>query len=174
MGYFTWTDASKQPRKTKSGDWRKSDIIQYGEFAKIVLPDNTWIPVYRYDGYGRFGEYEEIDVYDVVVDMNKQHLKEIMDGMLKRHPNGFWGAELYDIACAYADDDEDGFEKAIGNRLSKEPTYLHLLREEWKRLLGIAVSCEDDDNDALPYPLKVTARRDFVKYADLHPSYTTQ
>lgn len=62
MGYFTWTDANKQPRKTKSGDWRKSDIIQYGEY----------------------------------------------------------------------------------------------------------------DNDALPYPLKVTARRDFVKYADLHPSYTTQ
>ena len=94
--------------------------------------------------------------------------------MLKRHPNGFWGSELYDIACAYASDDEAGLEKALGSRMNMEPTYLHLLREEWKRLLGIAISCEDDDNEALLYPLKITARRDFVKYADLYLSYTTQ
>lgn len=174
MGYFTWTDASKQPQKTKFGEWRKSDVIKYGDFAKIVLPDDSCISVFGYGGYGKFGAHEEIDVYDVVVDMNKPHLKEIMDGMLKRHPNGFWGAELYDIACAYANDDEAGFEKAIGSRLSMEPTYLHLLREEWKRLLGFTISCEDDENESLPYPLKITARRDFVKYTDLHPSYTTQ
>lgn len=76
MGFFTWTDARRNPRKLKCGDYSSADKIGYGGYAKIVCPDNTEIIEPYYEGYGMF---DGKDIYDLVVDWNKTYLKDIFD-----------------------------------------------------------------------------------------------
>lgn len=172
MGYWTWTDARREPRVKSSGEYRKSDVIQYGGFAKIVLPDNKEYCEECYDGYGMFGD---VDAYAVIVDLNKKFLKTIFARLEYAHPNGFWGKSLKQLAWRYAEDDMSGVYAEI-NRLQSDPNsgYMHVTKDDWKRTLGIAICCDDADNAALPYPLKITKCRAKLCYWDLVPSRTTQ
>ena len=175
MGFFTWTDARRYPAKTKCGDWHLRDIIHYGGYAKIVLPDNSTVETDCYDGYGLFGEGDSVDAYDVVVDMNKPYLPEIMEKLKKKSRNGkFWGSEYSGLACCYARDDIQGFEREMDRLRHDLKLSEHMLTREWKRTIGIAIACEDENNASLPFPLKITSSRRKVKYANLVPSFSTQ
>ena len=171
MGYYTWTDAKRRPIKKANGDFRAADVIGYDCFAKIVCPDGAEYKEQSYDGYGMFGD---VDAYDVVVDQNKQFLPQIFERLQNENPNGFWGQELADVATCYGKGDEQGFEKALAALCVASPRYLFNIREEWKRTVGITISCADEHNDALPYPLKITRSKRKIAYADLVPSYSTQ
>ena len=84
MGYFTWTDANKQPRKTESGDWRKSDIIQYGEYdndaAYARRHEYNTRMVYLYRDADNYKAFQEYVVKGPITDAQKQAIKECLDG----------------------------------------------------------------------------------------------
>lgn len=172
MGYFTWTDAIRTPRVKKDGEYFSRDVVSYGRPAKIVLPDDSEIKTSYYDGYGMFGKEDEVDAYDVVVDWNRDYLPEIFNRLKTENPGGFWGQELANLAAFYA----EGMEKEMDAEIErlKSSHYLHVTSDGWKRLIGIAISCDGDNNAKLPFPLKITACRDKVKYTDLYPSMSTQ
>ena len=79
MGYFTWTDARKQPRTLPFGGYYTADKVSYDGYAKVVCPDNSEIVELCYEGYGRF---DGKDVLELVVDWNKNCLKEIFDNII--------------------------------------------------------------------------------------------
>lgn len=168
MGCFTFTDARRTPRLNARGyDFIVSDKITYGGYAKIVCPDDTEIVERCYDGYGMF---DGQDIYDLVVDWNKEYLTEIFDRMLSEDPH-CWGADLKPIAEAYQNDDPD-LDKIVESIAAKRCD--KFLREEWKRNVGIAISCEDKNNAALPYPVKITSLKWHRRYDDLYPSMNCQ
>lgn len=157
MGYFTWKFADDRRKK-----------LQYGGKGFIAMPDGTFVGESRYDGYGMFGD---VDAYDAVVDMNKPYLSEIFDALERRRGKDFVGAELRKVAEAYSAGDDETLKTEVEALAERTP----YLREEWKRNVGIAISCWDEDNSALPFPLKITSTDKPNKpYAELKPSVSTQ
>lgn len=166
MGFFTWTDARRQPKKRKDGDYVIADKIGYGGYAKVVCPDNTEIVEQYYDGYGEFDGH---DVYDLVVDWNKNYLEDIFNQMPENH----WGYHLKGVAIAFQNDDLCTLGKEI-NRLVDSGKEAQLFINEWKRTIGIAIACNDNDNMNLPYPIKITTTKWHRKYDELYPSCSCQ
>lgn len=169
MGYFTWTDARKEPKILKNGDYASADKINYGGYAKIVCPDNTEIVETYYEGYGIFGDK---DVYDLVVDWNKNHLESIFNNLLSKDP-AHWGAHLKNLAVFYQNDDTAKLEAEI-NRLVSTGKEMPFFKEEWKRTIGITIACGEEENKALPFPIKITSTKWKKTYDELHPSYYCQ
>lgn len=165
MGYYTWTDARKKPTPTKDGyDWLAKDKIPYGGYAKVVCPDDTEIIENYYDGYGMFGGY---DIYDLVAEWNKDDLKEIFS----RFTENDFGYGFKKVAEMFADGISDDEITEYVRQKVGDDSYLV---KEWKRHIGISISCNDEDNDALKYPIKITTLRQHRKYSELYPSYNTQ
>ncbi len=169
MGVFTWTDARrKSPKINRYGDYSRKDVLEYGSFGKIVCPDGTEICEECYDGYGRFGSY---DAYEVVVDWNKNDLKEIFVKKLKEKS---FGSNLAGIAARLAEGISDEEITSDVKKLVSEGSMPEYLIRDWKRNIGIAIACGDKDNESLRYPLKITTTRARVRYEDLYPSKSTQ
>lgn len=166
MGFFTWTDARREPKKRRDGEYVTADKIGYGGYAKVVCPDNTEIIENYYDGYGEFGGH---DIYDLVVDWNKEHLEDIFCAMSEDH----WGYHLKEVATAFQNDDTYALNREISRLIDsgKEPSFF---RDEWKRTIGIAIACHDEDNMNLPFPIKITTTKWHRKYDELFPSLSCQ
>jgi hypothetical protein len=169
MGYFTWTDARRQSKKNKNEDYPSKDKIPYGDFAKVVCPDNSEIKESHYEGYGMFNGQ---DIYDLVVDWNKAHLIEIFERLKQKNSN-HWGNYLNTLAMLYQTEGENS-ENFIAEkqRLAKEES--PLLLEEWKRTIGITIACDEEDNKNLPYPIKITTTKWHRQYDELYPSNPCQ
>lgn len=153
---------------------------KYGEY--IMTP--------QYDGYGNFGEY---DVYDLIVEWNKEFLStemlrlkdlklENFGGLCKLEENllrkqGLTEAEI---------EAKDLENKQYYYNLAVESQRLMILRlkiykngasdEEmllrygkyWKRELGNDIACYDEQNEKLPYPIKITSKP--MKYDEVQAS----
>lgn len=146
MGQYTWTFANLKRKK-----------LEYGGKGYIALPYGKFIEEKHYDGYGMFGEF---DVYEVVVDLNKDYLDTIYWKLEQMHPNGFWGDDTKEVAILY---------KESKYKLIEEYVKAGKIDEEWKRLIGITISCDAVHNQILPYPLKIVSSNR-VKYENLLPS----
>ena len=166
MGIFTWTDA-RLNLANRDGEYKDSEICMYGEYCKIVCPDDSVIATTYYHGDGMFGC---TDAYDVVVDWNRDDLKAIAE----RKKNDSFDKELYDIAIMYADGSSEEDVTRYVKKQVKEGKMSPYLIDEWKRNIGIMLCCDDEDNLALKYPLKITRTKEEVKYKDLYPSFNTQ
>lgn len=163
MGIFTWTDAAfKNPRCNKYGDYTDTYVVMYGEYAKLICPDDTEIETNSHDYYGRIGGH---DIYDLVVDWNKDDLKQLFRDMSENH----FGKRLSKIVDMFVDGvDED----EIGEYAAEH--FGDYMKTDWKRNIGIAIACEDRDAKKLRYPIKLTKRRDKHGYNNLYISYSTQ
>lgn len=166
MGYFTWTDARRHPKKRKDGNYIAADKIGYGGYAKVVCPDNTEIIETYYDGYGDFDGH---DIYDLVVDWNKDYLMDIFSKM----PEDRWGYQFKELAIAFQNDDMLKLQEEI-DRIIESGQYGSYFMDEWKRHIGIAIACDDEDNSNLPFPIKITATKWHRKYDELVPSCNCQ
>lgn len=132
MGLFTWTDANKTPRKTKSGDYYAADKIKYDGYAKVICPDNTVIEEPCYEGYGIFNNK---DVYELVVDWNKPYLTGIFRKLEKR--DLYWyQLQLKTLAELYQADDSEGVKAEI-QRLINEHQRHPAFKDSWKRSIGV-------------------------------------
>lgn len=166
MGYFTWTDARREPKRRRDGDYVTADKIGYGGYAKVVCPDNTEIIEQCYDGYG---EFDGKDIYDLVVDWNKEYLEDIFCAMSEDH----WGYHLKEVATAFQNDDTYALHKEVYRLVDsgKEPPFF---KDEWKRTIGIAIACREEDNESLPFPIKITTTKWHRAYDELFPSCSCQ
>lgn len=167
MGFFTWTDARRNPRILKNGDYSAKDKIGYGCFAKIVCPDNTEVIENSYEGYGIF---DGKDIYDLVVDWNKAYLTSIFDKLAAQNPN-HWGIRLQKLAKFYQTDDKCAFDAEL-TYIAKSDTTPYIYTE-WKREIGITIAC-GEQNSTLPYPIKITSAKSHKKYNELVPSHPCQ
>lgn len=131
MGQFSWLDCVTK-EQILDGVCRNSYLLVPKQFGGGHIKETC------YDGYGRFGEF---DVYDLVLDWNKDMIPEVC----RRIKNGTWKAsrsenDIKDLMAYY----ETGEITKFGNCLGE------------KRHLGITLACYDEDNMSLEYPIKIT------------------
>ena len=159
MGYFTWTDARcSNPPLNRDGFFNRRYVVEYDKFAKVVCPDGTEYATPSYNGYGIFDGH---DVYELVADWNRSSLPMIFNAI-----KDIFG--VMEIAVAYASGDECALKGAIAAAVKRYP----FLEKEWKRNIGISIACEN--NDIIPFPIKITTERKKSDYNALYPSISTQ
>lgn len=144
MGQFSWMYADTNNQKA----------LNEGEKAYVPCPDGTVIFEECYDGYGNFDGH---DIYNLVADWNRQ---KITVGSIRKPLREQWSPE-----------DEDYFQSAMRRYESSSRRILDFSNgqsdeymeetygEDWKRYIGIDIACYDEDNEALPFPIKICKNR---------------
>lgn len=158
MGCFSWTFADKNNKKS----------LKMGHKVYILTPDNQFIktPDGGYEGYGRFFDSKKnkmVDVYDLVVDWNKSFLLKILDGV-----HGI--ITDFDMSLAALVEKGDAVaEEFVKNEVEagRAPRYL---LSDWKRCLGITIACYNEDNQNLPFPIKIVSCKNCGNYENLPAS----
>ena len=118
MGQFSWLDCKNHRRAVLDDVPANVYLLVPKEFGGGHIKETC------YDGYGHFGGH---DVYDLVVDWNKDYLEDY------RKDNSFkcdWLQKFSSVDAAMA----------------KMP----------KREIGISIACYDEDNQKIKYPIKIT------------------
>jgi hypothetical protein len=131
MGQFSWLDCKTKEQVLDDVE-RNVYVLVPEEFGGGHILETC------YDGYGRFGGY---DIYDLVVDWNRNYL-ECID-------KETWGCD--DVKTVETD-----LEKVDAGTMPK-------------RYVGITLACYDKDNARLKYPIKITHDPAAV-YEDCEPS----
>lgn len=168
MGFFTWTDARRKPRKIKNGGYNRYDVIPYDGYAQVVCPDGSSIEEHCYEGYGIFGGK---DIYELVVEWNRPYLRDIFQKIIEKNS---WGACLAPIAEAYQEDGDSAAEAAADTVCSIDETP-YIVKSEWKREIGIAIACVSSYDDVVcPYPIKIVRAHGKFDYDTLLPSLSYQ
>ena len=169
MGQFSWLDC-KTGEQVVDGRLRNVYVLVPEEFGggHILEP--------CYDGYGHFGGF---DIYDLVTDWNRGRIPE---EVLRKPDRSRWGntrddEAWYDSRVKEYTDTLDAVRLLNAGATDAEmqayagnhPLCCYGSVEEWKRSIGIKVSCYDDQNAALKYPIKITHDPDAV-YEQCGPS----
>ncbi len=94
-----------------------------------------------YDGHGRYGCY---DIYDLVADWNREFLSQNPDlylpGQEEVVSNFPWYPFYADLSLSPEDIDRK----------------MHEITNDFEyRYIGIAISCYDEDNEKMKYPIKI-------------------
>ena len=170
MGYWTYTLANRALEWRKDGyDYLSKCKLGYGCRAVVVCPDDTHIIEPYYDGYGRFGGY---DIFELVVEWNKDHLEEIFQQLEKNaaelygeeNKTKYFGSYLKEVAIAYQNNNMKKVKSLVGKFKDQ------MTRNEWLRDLGIAIA-----QDWIPYPIKIVNNvKGIKKYKDLPVSHYCQ
>lgn len=160
MGSFSWKFADDD-----------SERLLIGHQGYLLTPDNHCLYTGAYDGYGRFfenGSSEPKDVYELVTIWNRDRLSRSMLESVEINPKYCRSEEDFDKI-------KEGFFFTV-NRLMdyKSRQYSdEQMREKygngWLRLIGIDIACSDDQNSALPYPIKIVSKKGLL-YDDLPAS----
>ncbi len=184
MGCFSWLDAITKNQ------------IAIGDEAYVLIPEpfrekyGMRIHENSYNGYGEFGGQ---DVYALVAEWNRQNLNPGMldDSPRKENFGGLWNFEKENLRregktdeeIRVADEEERNknyhaachrWARSI-NRLNDyrngmpHSKMLQLYDREYLRDIGIDISCYDEQNTALPYPIKITHDKNAV-YEDCDAS----
>lgn len=165
MGFFTWTLANHKPVLLKNGDYAARCKLRYGGYGAVVCPNGTLIQEPAYEGYGVF---DGKDVYELVLDWNRDCLKDILRRPEFTRPDAD-DAVIRAIIGAYASDDPVALRNAV-DAATKTAKYL---ATDWKRCAGIHIAC-GRQNALLPYPIKIVDRPVRTPYKKLRPSESTQ
>lgn len=151
MGSFSWMFA----------DTDNDKALEIGRRAYVACPDGTVIYQRNYEGDGMFGGF---DIYDLVVDWNKDYISENNI----RKPSGGRGGE---IKCSQHEIEQykESCERIRDFISGKPDEYMkEKYGERYKRRIGIDIACYNEDNAALKYPIKICKKR-HVEY-DLLPA----
>ena len=143
MGQFSWLDC-KTGEQVLDNIPRKVYVLVPKEFGGGHIEENC------YDGYGNFGGK---DIYDLVADWNREYISKTPEHKLFSLNANVSEAEWYDN---YSD-------------LSKSREEVVEDKKFEYRYIGIELACYDEDNEVLPYPVKITHDADAV-YEDCEPS----
>ena len=135
MGQFSWLDCVDK-RPILDNVCENSYVLIPKEFGGGHIEEHC------YNGYGNFGE---IDIYDLIPVWNKDMIPEI----IRRAKNGHWTASI----------EEEQLLKFYNGEDIDVPL----------RYLGIEMACYNTDNAQLEYPIKITHHKDAV-YEDCDPS----
>lgn len=136
MGLYSWKWADEKGR------------LMVGGYAYLALPDGTYY-YGRYDGYGNIGC---IDVYDAVVDWNKDYLIRNVDYLFSGKTSHLGHLSSFVRTCILMMITYDFDEKIVDALLKDTGEFYDC---DWKRYIGIYLACEDEDNASLDYPIKI-------------------
>lgn len=131
MGQFSWLDCITD-EQVVDNKVRDVYVLVPEEFGGGHILETC------YDGYGRFGGH---DIYDLVVDWNRNYLDHVDKETWK---------------CTGVETIEDDLIRVDNGNLAK-------------RYVGIVLACYSEDNARLKYPIKITHDPN-VKYEDCAPS----
>ena len=155
MGQYSWLDCRTQEQILDNVN-RDVYVLVPEEFGGGHIHELC------YDGYGHFGGH---DIHDLVADWNRIALTEDFE-----FPHAKKREEYLTKIQARDPSYTEKIDWTLGDKSWAED-YLDLsqTREEvetlhampW-RFIGIELSCYDDDNAALPYPIKITHDPDAV------------
>ena len=159
MGCFSWMFANKNNEKN----------LKIGHKGYLLTPDNECLKAYPYEGYGEFGGY---DAYDLVADWNRKYLSEHPEFEVSQHnrrvdePNTkrvdefVWYPYYADLSLNRKD---------IVQKVLADPKAPYGNKIYEYRFIGIDIACYDDQNAALPYPIKVVSKNG-LKYNEVPAS----
>lgn len=157
MGQFSWLDCKyNDVQHPILDDVKRMSFVLVPEEYKTVY--GSRIEEECYDGYGRFGGY---DIYDLVIDWNRNYLTAgnlRSDDPVKVEIIGMLGR-----GCS----DEEIKDFVLSKKEGELPMFMK--GDNWKRIMGVAVACYDEQNAALKYPIKITYDK-FAKYEECSPS----
>ena len=185
MGQFSWlyADNGKQMIDNRRAD---SYLLVPPPFQEKY---GKYIHERCYDGYGHMGGY---DVYDLVAEWNREFLSPDMlrDAPKLENYGGLWSFEKSDLAERGFSEEEiekidkqrqkenyDRAMRAFGSDAQMLSDYKTGKKDkamerdygrEWKREIGIEIACYDEQNAALPYPIKITSKP--MEYDEVEPS----
>lgn len=159
MGMFSWMYANYNNGK------HNGRALRVGHQGYLLLPDGSFLREPCYDGYGNFAGQ---DVYTLVADWNREFLASHPDFVIPQHPAGevpgkrvsefFWYGPYADLSMDQAAASEAIFEAA--KKAAEVPgCWAPLDKDEVWRYIGIDIACYDDQNAALPFPIKVCSRK---------------
>lgn len=138
MGCFSWKFADRNNK------WR----LKIGRAAYVLCPDGTILYECDYNGYGDFAGK---DIYDLVADWNREFLSQNPDFVIRSASRNVSSYKWY--SC-YADLTLSPRE--IEKRLRTEGVW-HDCTEY--RDIGIIIACDDENNAALPFPIKICSSK---------------
>ena len=171
MGNFSWC----------TSDTRKSIACYYESYdgaPSTVYLLNPFGEPYKetaYEGYGEFGGH---DVYDLVADWNRKYLSA---DNLRKPERDEWvnneegneaflkAMERYTKKCRGIEE----FASGASDEYMKEhygTVFGYGDGSDWKRCLGIAIACYDEDHVKLKYPIKIVEHPVPYEQADISPS----
>lgn len=139
MGFYSWQWADTKGR------------LMVGGHAYLALPDGTYY-YGRYDGYGNIGG---IDVYEAVVDWNKDYLIRNADALLSGKIEHRGRLDLLVKKAILLMIERDFKEEEVDYLLKSTQDEDTRYDRDWKRYIGIYLACEDKDNASLDYPIKI-------------------
>ena len=161
MGQFSWLDCITE-EQIVDDKTRDVYVLVPKEFGGGHIKETC------YDGYGNFGGY---DIYDLVAEWNRE--------ILSRTPNFILPHKVQKEFHGFSNDSG----KVKLNYWYKHYSNLNLTKEEviekikqdsntnyfeW-RVIGIDIACYDEDNEALPFPIKITHNK-YASYELCPPS----
>ena len=168
MGCFSWMFADKNNEKNLKLDHK----------GYLLTPDNKALKAEEYEG---FGEFDGHDAYSLVAIWNRRYLSEHPEFEIPQHGNRKWNEETnswipipltkrideYSWYKYYADmslTEKEMMDKIAADEEAKKDLIFAELR-----CIGISIACYDDQNAALPYPIKIV-RNGRVKYNEVPAS----
>lgn len=169
MGCFSWMFA----------DTDNKEALRIGDKAHLFLPTGVVLTEPSYDGHGRF---DGQDVYDLVADWNRVFLAANPDFIIKQVEEVFnseagewvpkpdkkvnefpWYPAYADLAKSRAEVVEAVRELDLGGGRGEWRTFRY-------RCIGIEIACYNEQNAALPYPIKICRTKRGRNYETLPPS----
>jgi hypothetical protein len=164
MGCFSWLFA----------DTNNTHNLRMGKSGYIACPNGTFIHEPCYDGYG---EFDGRDVYELVVQWNREFIAENPDHLLPhvfyyssgekkqyRLKDFCWYPVVADLSIP-TEKLAEAIDKYLRETLDNYSSYMAELR-----CVGIDIACYAEDNASLPYPIKITRTTRGIRYADLPAS----
>lgn len=164
MGCFSWRDCVDEEQIVNCKQ-RDVYVLVPKPFRTDDMDDKHRIKETYYDGYGNFGGH---DIFDLVADWNREILSQKPNYIF---PHAVGRLQMlidnYDYNSDYSERviaqirDEDWYEFYADLSLTKEEITARVREKTgmdyWEyRFIGIALACYDEDNEALPYPIKIT------------------
>ena len=165
MGCFSWlfadTDNTQNLRTDRAG--------------YIACTDGTFIHEPCYEGYGEFNGQ---DVYELVVPVEPRihrgesglllpHIHRFYNGSVKQYrlKDFRWYPVIADLSIPFEQLRDAPRQASEGTRQAYTGPIVPRLRG-----VGIDIACYNEDNAALPYPIKITRKMRGVHYEDLPAS----
>ena len=134
MGCFSWMFADKDNEKN----------LKINHKGYLLLPNGGELKESCYEGYG---EFDGQDAYDLVVDWNRKYLSGHPEFEIPQHNRN------NDPSTKSLNRDE------VVAKILEDPKAPYGNRLYDYRFIGIDIACYDDQNAALPYPIKVVSKR---------------
>lgn len=169
MGCFSWMFADKNNEKNLKIDHK----------GYLLTPSNETLKACPYEGYGEFDGY---DVYDLVAIWNRDYLSKHPEFEVPQH-GGKWDEETGSWVSNPKTKRIDEYPwykyyanmsltvKEMMDKIAEDEEVKKFLVFVELRCIGIEIACYDDQNAALPYPIKIVSKSG-IKYNEVPASET--